>query len=250
MAFVLENLEIDDQLVVEEENQDTNITDETAVTSDMYWNYKSGEFLIDSLFAIGKVFEKYGDGLGMLIVSKMILPFLHELKHSNYTNSIHRFITRMLCECTPREGLKLIHERFCNKEGKHGGNIFRDRRMEFRIGVLKEQIRNLGPNFDEYHVQLCNKVVDIKEELFYNSRVSHGVKIRSGNHNARDDSVDYATVMKYLKENRAHCQIKDRSFGDYNLPHDLNDYYDRAHFYRWISTKNKEAATTLKQKLR
>ena len=31
----------------------------------MYWNYKCNEFLLDSLFAIATVFEKFGDGLGM-----------------------------------------------------------------------------------------------------------------------------------------------------------------------------------------
>ena len=76
----------------------------------MYWNYKSGEFLVDSLFSIGTIFEKFGDGLGMLIMSKMLLPLLLGLKHSNCTNSIHRFITTMLCECTPREGEKIKRE--------------------------------------------------------------------------------------------------------------------------------------------
>ena len=101
-----------------DEDSNNLIQDEESITNDMYWNYKSGEFLVDSLFSIGTIFEKFGDGLGMLILSKMLLPLLHGLKHSNYTNSIHRFVTRMLCECTPREGIKLLHERFSNKVGK------------------------------------------------------------------------------------------------------------------------------------
>ena len=114
--------------------------------------------------------------------------------------------------------------------------------MEFRIGKLKNSIKNLGSNFDQYHVQLRNRTFDIKEALFHHARVTHGVTIRSGNHNARNDSLDYQTVMENLRKNKAHCKIKDRTFGSYNLPLDLYDYFDRANFYRWISTKNDEAA--------
>ena len=131
--------------------------------TDAYWNYKTGEFLFDSLFNIATVFENFGDGLGMYIQSKMLLPLLYGLKHNNYLNSIHRFISRVLSEATPKEGLKLIHERFTNREGKPDGNLFKDRRMEHRILALKSLIGNLGPNFDEEHVQLINKTVDIKD---------------------------------------------------------------------------------------
>ena len=184
----------------------------------------------------------------MYIQSKMLLPILHGLKHSNYTNSIHRFISRVLCSATPKEGLKLIHERFANREGKSGGNIFKDRRMEHRIGALKSRIRNLGSNFDQDHVQLVNKTIDIKEELFLESRESHGVKIRSGAHNARDDTKDYRSTLEFLQLNKAHCKIRDRTFGNLDLPEDLYDHFDKAHFYRWISSKNEELADVLRTK--
>ena len=166
-------------------------------------------------------------------------------RHSNYTSSIHRFVTRVLCEATPKEAEKLIHERFSNRKGKKGANVFKDRRMELRIGTLKGLLKNLGPNIDEEHVQLTNKTVDIKEELFLKTREDHGVPIRSGNHNARDDTADYFAALKYLAENEAHLKIRGRSFGKYDLPADLNSHFTTANFYRWISSKNKEAATTL-----
>ena len=39
-------------------------------------------------------------------------------------------------------GLELVHERFSNRVGQPGKNIFRDRRMEFRIGFTKKPIEN------------------------------------------------------------------------------------------------------------
>ena len=194
------------------------------------------------------MFEKFGDGLGMYVQSKMLLPLLYGLKHNNYSNSIHRFISRVLSEATPKEGLKLIHERFANREGKPGGNVFKDRRMEHRILRLKSLIGNLGPNFDEKHVKLINKIVDIKEELYFTTRKSHGVKIRSGAHYARDDSTDYQTAVHFLRENSAHEKLKGRKFGQYDLPQNLYDHFDRAQFYRWISNKNKEMADIHKQR--
>ena len=100
---------------------------------DFFWNYISGEFFVGSIFKLALNFEKYGNGLGMFIISKVMLPFIHSLGHSNYSNSIHRFISRILTSVTPREALLLIWERFSNKKGGRGRNIFKDRRLEFRI---------------------------------------------------------------------------------------------------------------------
>ena len=75
---------------------------------DMFWNYKNAEFFIDSLIGVSRVYEKFGDGLGFFITNKILLPIFHGLRHSNYSCSIHRFITRILCEATPLEGSKLI----------------------------------------------------------------------------------------------------------------------------------------------
>ena len=70
----------------------------------MYWNYQNGLFLMTSLFSVSTIHENYGDGLGSYIVNKILLPVIHGLKHFNYSNSIHRFVTRILCEATPKEG--------------------------------------------------------------------------------------------------------------------------------------------------
>ena len=134
---------------------------------------------MDSLCAVTTSLERFGDGLGCYIMNKIHLPIYHSLKHSNYSTSIHRFIARVLCEATPKEGLKLIHERFSNRVGKAGQNISRDRRMEYRIGIEKKLIGNLGSNFNQEAVQQVNHTVDIKEELFLETRKSHGVDIRN-----------------------------------------------------------------------
>ena len=162
-------------------NTDDTENNKEVITNDdddMYWNYKSCEFYVDAIFSVTTVFEKFGDGLGCFIVNKLLLPILYGLKHSNYTNSIHRFITRVLCEATPKEALKLVHERFSNRVGKPGHNIPRDRRMEYRIGTAKKLIGNLGPNFNQESVQQVNKTLEVKEDLFLKTRNSHGVDIR------------------------------------------------------------------------
>ena len=43
--------------------------------------------------------------------------------------------------------------RFSNRVGKPGKNVFRYRRMKFRIGITKKLIANLGPNFSEQSVK-------------------------------------------------------------------------------------------------
>ena len=58
----------------------TDMEDLREEDEDMYWNYKSSEFYVDSLFMIATVYEKFGDGLGMFIQSKMLLPILHGLR--------------------------------------------------------------------------------------------------------------------------------------------------------------------------
>ena len=222
------------------------------IIDDKYWNYKYSEFFLDAIFAITANFESYGDGLGCFIVNKIILPIVHGLKHSNYSSSIHRFITRILCEATPREGLKLIHERFSNRVGKPGHNIHRDRRMEYRIGAAKNLIENLGPNFSKEAVQQVNHTLDIKEELFRRTRISHGVTIRSGRHNPRSDAKDYDRLFSELTEAKADQKIRGRAFGDLDLKEDLmeDERFNQVEFYRWIVTKNKEAKSVLNAKKR
>ena len=221
-----------------------NVVD--AIDDDMFWNYKSCEFLIDSIFCVTSNFEKFGDGLGCYIINKIMLPVIHGLKHSNYSTSIHRFITRVLCEATPKEGLKLIHEKFSNRVGKPGQNIHRDRRMEFRIGTAKKLIGNLGPNFSKESVQQVKCTLDIKEELFKVTREMHGVDIRGGRHSARSDMKDYELLFSKLTETRAHQKIRGRTFGNLVFKEDLledDERFSKVKFYRWIVEKNKEAVS-------
>jgi hypothetical protein len=75
---------------------------------DYYWNYKNGEFYVDSVFKLCLNFENYGNGAGMYIISKLMLPILHALGHSNYSNSIHRLVCRVLTSTTPREAMLLV----------------------------------------------------------------------------------------------------------------------------------------------
>ena len=119
---------------------------------DYFWNYKNGELFIDSIFKLMQNYEKYGHGLGLYVISKVLLPFLQSLGHSNYSNSVHRFICKVLTSSTPREALLLIWERFFNRTGREGGNIFKDRRIEFRIRSLKLLIGNLGPNLNNNNI--------------------------------------------------------------------------------------------------
>ena len=115
--------------------------------------------------------------------------------------------------------------------------------MEHRIGAAKTQISNLGSNFDQEHVQQVNKTLDIKEKLYHATRKSHGITIRSGRHKPRSDEVDYDTLFNYLDETEAHKLIPGRKFGDFKLPVDITQdkRFDKANFYRWLTSKNKEA---------
>ena len=214
----------------------------TSTGNDMLWNYKNCEFFINAILGVTSVFERYGDGLGCYIINKILLPVFHGLKHSNYSNSIHRFIARVLCEATPKEGMILIHERFSNRRGKPGCNINRDLRMEYLIGTLKKLIGNQGSNFSKDQVKHINSVVDIKEELFLRMRESYGVKIRSGKRTPRSDDKDYKLLFDHLTATKAHLIIENRRFGDFDLCENLMDdpRFNKANFYRWVSSKNKE----------
>ena len=226
--------------------------EEPEEKEDIFWNYKSSEFFIDAIFSLTTTFEKFGDGLGCFIINKILLPIFHGLGHKNYSNSVHRYITRILCEATPREALKIIHERFSNRLGKTGHNINRDKRMEYMIGTAKKLIGNLGPNFNQSSVQQVNCMLDMKEELFLKTRDSHGVDIRSGRHNARSDAKDYAMLFSHLTDTRAHVKVSSRTCGNLDFKENLmeDDIFEKAEFYRWIVDKNKEAKSVLNAKRR
>ena len=46
--------------------------------------------------------------------------------------------------------------------------------MEFRIGITKKLIENLGPNFSDLSVKQVNQTVDVKEDLYIQTRLSYG----------------------------------------------------------------------------
>ena len=215
---------------------------------DFFWNYKSGEFFFGSIFRLALNFEKYGHGVGMYVISKLMLPFLHSLKHSNYSNTIHRFICRVLTTTTPREALLLIWERFVNRNGEVGGNIFKDRKIEFRIRILKKLLRNLGPNLNSKSIQRINRIVDVKEKLYHQARKAQGVTLRKGAHKSRSDQKDYEAIFKNLTELKAHEIIPGRKFGSIQYPPNFLDYekIDRSSFFRWITKKNKDFLTATK----
>ena len=182
----------------------------------------------------------------MFIVSKFMLPFMHKLGHSNYSNTVHRFISRVISCSTEREGMKLIHERFSNKHGRVGGNIFKDRRVEFRIRVVKRLISNLGPHKNTKNIQKVNAVTDIKERLFHHARKSHGVVIRSGKHKRRRDVEDFKILVDSLTKNNAHIFTPGREYGSLKYPEDITRLYNEASFYRWLSLKNKEFSNAVR----
>ena len=95
-----------------------------------------------------------------------------------------------------------------------------------------------------------NHTVDVKEDLFVKTRISHGVDIRSGRHVPRSDEEDFKTLVQNLTETKAHMMIKGRKFGDYEFPINLMDdkRFDRAKFFRWIVQKNGEAKEVIEAK--
>ena len=107
-----------------------------------------------------------------------------------------------------------------------------------------------GPKYTDRNIQHVNKVVDIKEELYVSARLSHGVSIRSGNHKARSDTKDFEALIGVLEKTDAHKKVRGRKFGECKLSANLleSDMFDQASFYRWITTKNKEAAEIMKVK--
>ena len=179
----------------------------------------------------------------MFILSKLLLPVLHSLGHSNYSNTIHRFICRVLISTTPQEAQLLIWERFSNRTGRPNGNVFKDRRVEFRIRILKKLLKNLGHNLNSDNIKKVNDIIDIKEELYYHARKVHGVKIRSGAHKKRSDSRDYDSLIESLKKMKAHLIIPGRQFGNLEYPENILEApkFNKAGYYRWLTTKNKES---------
>ena len=181
----------------------------------------------------------------MFIISKLFLPLMHSLGHSNYSNSVHRLISRVLSSSTPREGIKIVQERFSNRTGKPGGNIFKDRRVEFRIRILKQLLSNLGPHMNTGNIKKINQVIDIKEKLYHHVRKSHGVTIRSGVHNSRSDEADYNLLLENLNQTQAHIQLKGRKFGNLKYPSNIMEaeMLNKAAFYRWLTQKNRAFAS-------
>ena len=95
-------------------------------------------------------------------------------------------------------------------------------------------------------------MVDIKEELYIKTRLSHGVRIWSGRHRPRSDENGFQILFKNLTEMEAHIMKPGMKFGNFKLPEDIMDEkkFDKTQFYRWIALKNQEARDVTEAKKR
>ena len=114
--------------------------------------------------------------------------------------------------------------------------------------ILKKLLNNLGPHLNAMSIQRINGLIDIKEKLFHHARRTHGVIIRTGTHHKRNDDKDFETLLKDLTKLKAHQRIPGREFGGIKYSENLieSERFDRAAFYRWVTTKNKESASAFK----
>ena len=108
--------------------------------------------------------------------------------------------------------------------------------------------KSSGNNLNSTNIKKVNDIIDIKEAFYHHARKVHGVKIRRGAHKKRSDSKDYDTLIESLRKMEAHLVIPGRQFGTIEYPENILEasIFNKAGFYRWLTTKNKDATKAFK----
>ena len=122
--------------------------------------------------------------------------------------------------------------RFSNRVGKPGKNFFRD--ANSKLYSSKKFIENLGLNFSEQSFKQVNQMVDIKEDLFLHTMISHGIHLISGRHVPRSDKADFKRLVTNLTNLKAHVKETGRKLGELEVPRNVMDdpRLDRTRFNR------------------
>ena len=185
-----------------------------------------------------------GDGLRVVRCWKFMLPYLkHDGTSSRkYALEALYLLLQVYAILSPRDGHRLIWNRFHKPKFGLGGNIPLDLAMEHYNNFIKGVMRKLGPNAtNRTALNRLTKALTCNKKLLDNFDSMCSIIRRSGRHVQRSKENDIKKVVGELMRNNALTNTPGRSYQAFKyFKSSLVADFDIHDMYLWIEEHKKK----------
>lgn len=202
-----------------------------------------GLFFLNFLDAI-----KEGDGARLMRQYKYLMLYCKADSHSSKyaLECLHQLFTTMAL-LSPRDSERFVWNRFVNNANMRGTNIPLDLDVEHSNNVVKQGIKNLGPNLTEKSIsRICNAesaTRTITEKL---DAALQQLK-KSGRHANVSTNKDVEVLIKRAVEADIFSQIDSRSYKHFShFCRDELAHLDPSELFKWINNHKKNVYSSSK----
>lgn len=153
-----------------------------------------------------------GDGSRIIRCWKYMTLLFKTYHHTKYAFAGLQLQAHIYAVCSPSEAHRLMWNRTINVSGKKGKNISLDLRLEHLNHVLKEMLRNLGPNLNEYTEKRASHSLMFIEKMLRFADDEMGRHQPSGHHVAKRELEFKELVNQFHTKGKVFCFREGREY--------------------------------------
>ena len=181
-----------------------------------------------------------GDGQRIIRCWKFFLLFLKRDGQRSCKYALElglNIMSQIYALLSPRDAHRLIWNRSVKAKGGIGGNIPLDLALEHFNRVLKQLIKNMGPNAsNEKAVNRFAKAMGVTKQLMDNFDLDCKVLKRAGHHVAKATTCDLKKVVAELVKNDVFTPHADRRYKRFlKVEPSLLSNFKMDSMFKWIN---------------
>ena len=219
-------------------NGEVEETSKDTLNSDDMFNYQTS--LLDIGLVILNFFDAVSEGDGKRVLRnwKFMLAYLKDdgARSRKYALEALYLLCQFYAILSPKDGHRLIWNRFHKNKLGLGGNIPLDLALEHYINLLKSFLRTLGSNATNPTVvdRFC-KSMTVNKKLLGNFDQSCKIMKRSGTHIEANTENDLKKVVGELVKHKAFMFVSGRKYQFFrDFKPSLLEDFDVHAMYAWI----------------
>ena len=183
---------------------------------------------------------------GLRLLKYMMLVFRSANPRSKYAYEIMRLLVHQYVLLSEQDAHREFYGLFVNTNGKEGGNVPVDYRMEGHVDDLKQHIKHMVSNKTEHNITNKTRALGVVKEISTCFDETTSTRIRSRKHVVASSSEDEEMMVRDLRSVRPFdlCPGRTQAGLHFESPSQLTGLDVKA-LHEWISLKNYEYATEL-----
>lgn len=187
-----------------------------------------------------------GDGQRIIRCWKYMTLLFKAYHHSKYAFAGLQLQANIYALCTPREAHRLMWNRTVNVNGQKGKNISLDLRLEHLNHILKEMLRNLGPNLNELTAARASHSLMFIEKMLRFADDEMGRHPPSGHHVIAKRESDFKELVnQFHMKGKVFCFTEGREYDKFpKFDRNVLSNINFKNLSDWINEHKKKLSAT------